>query len=236
MFPRVGLFGALTGLYRVNSNDENANTNNSSNFDEYLSKAVQRLDLNAEKVFESYEKPKYDFFAASGEPISGMVFTLGKGIIPRWLEGYSNVYVRMVLNGKLIEFTGLKDETTGEYAYRDIRVKEIPVWWKWSTEHFVVSRISDSNMGYFFDFDDGVKGATEFMGIRIERNPYESFDYIADMLDFLQTQGEDVKGYALKIYQKIMENGDEENKIALSKWLKENRERLERWGVVDITS
>lgn len=235
MLPRVGLFGALMGLYRVNSNDEDANTNNSSNFDEYLSKAVQRLDFNAEKVFEMYEKPKYDFFAAAGKLINGMVFTPGKGIIPRWVKGYSNVYVRMVLDGRLIEFTGLRDETTGEYAYKDIRVKEIPAWWKWSTEHFMVSRIGDSNMGYFFDFDDGVKGATEFMGIRIERNPYESFDHIADALDFLQAQGEDVKEYATKIYQQIMENGDEESKLALSKWLKENQERLERWGIGDIT-
>lgn len=233
MLPRIGI---LKPVNYIPSENIGRNTSEEGDFDTYLSRGFQKLQLNSQTVFEKYELPKFDFFASEGFPISGMVFTPGKGIIPRAEDGYSNVYVRMVLNGKLIEFTGLREETTGEYAYKDIRVKEIPAWWRWSTEHFVVSRISNNNMGYFFDFDEGVKGATEFMGIKIERNPYESFDYIADALDFLYAQGEDVKGYAIKIYQQIMENGDEESKLALNRWLEENRERLERWGIGNITS
>ena len=232
MLPRVGLFGILTSSQKAHSNGESVNQDS---FDKYLYESVQHLNLNAEKVFERYEKPLYDFFASKGRPVTGMVFTLGKGIIPRWEKGYSNVYVRMVINGKLIEFTGLKSQEDGRYAYQDVRIKEIPSWWKWSTEHLVVSRISDKNMGYFLDFKSGVEGVTEFMGVKIERKPYEALDYIADALDFLHEQGKDVKEYAMKIYKEIMDSGEEESISALKKWLSENQERLRRWGIDKTT-
>jgi len=228
MLPRIGILGTMNSTF---SESVRRNSSGESDFSTYLSRSVQKLNLNAQTIFEKYERPKFDLFASEGKLVNGMVFTPGKGIIPRGGEGYSNVYVRMVINGKLIEFTGLKENSTGEYTYRDIRVQEIPAWWRWSTEHLVVSRISDKNMGYFLDFSSGVRGVTKFMSIEIEREPYESLDYIADALDFLHARGEDVRDYALKIYQVIRDSRDEKSILALNKWLRENRERLERWGI-----
>lgn len=220
MLPRISNLFPSRSFYKPTTNRENTD---GKEFNRLVNEKVRIMELNAEKVFNLYRKPQLDFFSQKGKLVDGMVFVPGRGIVPRHVPGYRNVYVRVVVNGKLIEFTGIKNPESGEYLYKDVRVKNIPPWWKWSHEHIAVSRLDEKNMGYFIDFNNGLRGTTKFLSIEIERNPKEAFDYILDAFEYLKEEGYDVKEDLNKLFKELSEKGEKEELIS---WIDENKERI----------